>query len=217
MRFQTELELYQSGPATWMIAHMPFDARAEFGSGGIIRVHGTVNGFPFHSSIFPHKSGRHFLMVNKKMRAGAQASEQGDVVEIELVMDRAPKAVKLPAVLRKALDADPAAKKFFGDLPPSSQRYRADMVNAITTAAGRQKKVAAIVQHMADTGAALQKTPDFITKGLAKSPVAKDRWQKLAKSHKRNFMLYLMDGKSQGTRERRVARITRMLLENKTW
>lgn len=217
MRFQTELEVYQSGPATWMIAHMPFDARSEFGSGGIIRVHGTVNGFPFHSSIFPHKSGRHFLMVNKKMREGAQASEPGDVIEIDLVMDRAPKAVKVPPALRKALDANPAAKKFFDDLPPSSQRYRADMVNDCKTADGKRKKIAAIVQHMADTGAALQKTPAFLTTGLAKSPEAKERWQKLSKSHKRNFMIYLMDGKSQATRERRIARVTRMLLDNKTW
>jgi uncharacterized protein YdeI (YjbR/CyaY-like superfamily) len=70
---------------------------------------------------------------------------------------------------------------------------------------------------MADTGAALHKTPAFITTGLAKTPLAKERWQKLSKSHRRNFMIYLMDGKSQATRERRVARVTRMLLDNKTW
>src|SRR5438105_3406742 len=122
MRFQTELEMYEGSHGMWIVAHMPFDARTEFGSGGIIRVHGTVNGFPFHSSIFPHRSGRHFLMVNKKM-------------------------------------------------------------------------------------------PDFGRKALGKSPVAMARWQKLAKSHKRNFMIYLMDGKSQPTRERRAAKMTKMLLE----
>ena len=213
MRFQTELEMYEGSHGMWIVAHMPFDARTEFGSGGIIRVHGTVNGFPFHSSIFPHRSGRHFLMVNKKMREGAQVCEPGDQLEITLEMDRAPKAVKLPPALRKAIDANAAAKKFFDDLPPSSQRYRADMVNDVKTAAGKQKKIAAIVQHMADTSAALQKTPDFVRKALAKSPVAMARWQKLAKSHKRNFMIYLMDAKSQPTRERRAAKMTKMLLE----
>jgi len=218
MRFQSELELLRlASGVSWLVAHMPFDARAEFGSGGIIRVHGSANGVPFHSSIFPHRSGRHYLIFNKKMREGAQVSEPGEPIEITLELDRAPKTVKLPPALRKALDANAAAKKFFDDLPPSSQRYRADMVNAIKTAAGKQKKIAAIVQHMADTGSALQKTPEWVTKGLAKNPVAKERWLKLSRSHKRNFMIYLMDGKSQTTRERRVGRITRMLLENKTW
>src|SRR3954469_874766 len=202
MRFQTELELYQGGHGMWLVAHMPFDARAEFGTGGIIRVQGTINGFPFHSSIFPHRSGRHFMMVNKKMRAGAQVSEPGDQVDLTLELDRAPKAVKLPPALRKAIDADPAAKKFFDSMPPSSQRYRADMVNDVKTAAGKQRKIAAIVKHMADTGAGLEKTPDFVKKALSKSAVAQARWQKLAKSHRMVAMIYIMDGKTQATRER---------------
>jgi uncharacterized protein YdeI (YjbR/CyaY-like superfamily) len=213
MRFQTELEMYQGSHGMWIVAHMPFDARAEFGSGGIIRVTGTINGFPFHSSIFPHRSGRHFMMVNKKMRQGAQVSEPGEQVEITLEMDRAPKTVKLPPALRKAIDAHPAAKKFFDSLPPSSQRYRADMVNDVKTAAGKQKKIAAIVKHMADTASGLEKTPDFVKKALSKSPVAQARWQKLAKSHRMVAMIYLMDGKTQATRERRAQKLAKVLVE----
>jgi len=213
MRFQAELEMIGGSHGMWMGVHMPFDVRSEFGSGGIVRVNGTINEFPFHSSLFPHRSGRHYLIVNKKMREGAHASEPGDQVEITLEMDRAPKAVKLPAALRKAIDADAAAKKFFDELPPSSQRYRADMVNEVKTASGKQKKIAAIVQHMADTGAAMQRTPEFVRKAIAKHPVAVTRWQKLAKSHKRNAMIYLMDGKSQSTRERRAEKLAKVLVE----
>jgi hypothetical protein len=73
MRFQTELEMYQGSHGMWMVAHMPFDARTAFGRGGIIRVSGTVNGFPFHSSIFPHRSGRHFLQKPKAVAKVAAA------------------------------------------------------------------------------------------------------------------------------------------------
>ncbi len=213
MRFRTELELYQGSHGLWLVAHMPFDARAEFGSGGIIRVKGTVNGFPFHSSIFPHRSGRHFLMVNKKMRVGAKVSEPGDMIEVELQVDRAPKTVKLPPALRKAIDANPTAKKFFDSLPPSSQRYRADMVNDVKTAAGKTRKIAAIVKHMADTGAAMAKTPEFIRKAVAKSAVAHARWLKLAASHKKVALIYIMDAKTQATRERRAEKLTKVLVE----
>lgn len=213
MRFKTELELYQGSHGMWIVAHMPFDARAEFGSGGIIRVNGTINGFPFHSSIFPHRSGHHFLMVNKKMRAGARVSEPGDVIEVELELDRAPKSVKLPPALRKAIDANPAAKRFFDELPPSSQRYRADMVNDVKTAAGKASKIAAIVKHMADTGNAMQKTPEFILKAIAKLPVAQARWPKLAPSHKKMALIYIMDAKTQATRERRAEKLAKVLVE----
>jgi uncharacterized protein YdeI (YjbR/CyaY-like superfamily) len=213
MRFQTELEIIDGAHGMWMVAHMPFDVRAEFGSGGIVRVQGDINGFPFHSSLFPHRSGRHFLMVNRKMRQGAQVSEPGDQVEITLEMDRAPKTVKLPLALRKAIDANPAAKKFFDEMPPSSQRYRADMVNDVKTAAGKQRKSEAIVKHMADTGASMQKTPEFVKKAIAKYPVAQARWQKLAKSHKKVAMIYLMDGKTQATREHRAEKLARVLVE----
>src|ERR1051325_5291433 len=207
MRFDTELVVIEGSHGMWICAHMPFDARTEFGSGGIIRVQGAINGFPFHSSIFPHRSGHHYLIVNKKMRVGAQAQEPGDRVEITLEMDRAPKSVKLPPALRKAIDANPAAKKFFDSMPPSSQRYRADMVNDVKTAAGKQRKIAAIVKHMADTGKGLEKTPDFVKKALSKSQVAQARWQKLAKSHRMVAMIYIMDGKTQTTRERRAEKL----------
>jgi uncharacterized protein YdeI (YjbR/CyaY-like superfamily) len=213
MRFETELVVIEGSHGMWIGAHMPFDARTEFGNGGIIRVQGAINGFPFHSSIFPHRSGHHYLIVNKKMRVGAQAQEPGDRVEITLEMDRAPKSVKLPPALRKAIDANSAAKKFFDSIPPSSQRYRADMVNDVKTAAGKQRKIAAIVKHMADTGTGLEKTPDFVKKALSKSAVAQARWQKLAKSHRMVAMIYIMDGKTQATRERRAEKLAKVLVE----
>src|SRR5882762_6543204 len=103
MRFSAELEMIAGSHGMWMGVHMPFDVRSEFGSGGIVRVNGAINGFPFHSSLFPHRSGQHYLIVNKKMREGAHASEPGDLVELTLEMERAPKTVKLPPALRKAI------------------------------------------------------------------------------------------------------------------
>ncbi len=213
MRFQAELEMYEGANATWMVAYMPFDARTEFGTGGIIRVQGTVNGFPFHSSIFPSKRGTHFLMVNKKMREGAQVSEPGEILEMTLELERAPKTVKLPSALRKAIDANKAAKKFFDSLPPSSQRYRADMVNDMKSPAAKQEKIAAIVKHMADTGNAVEKTPDFVRMALAKNQASLLRWQKMVRGRKAYYMIYVMDAKTQATRERRAQKLAAMLLK----
>src|SRR5437868_5862305 len=104
MRFEAELEAFAGPAGTWTIIYIPFDVKSEFGSGGIVRVVGTINGFGFNSSVFPSKrKGRHFLMVNKKMQQGARASEPGEVVTITLELDAAPKKVTVPAALRSAL------------------------------------------------------------------------------------------------------------------
>lgn len=212
MRFQAELEISQNPVAVWTIAYMPFDARQEFGSGGIIRVHGTINGFPFSSSIFPSKSGRHFLMVNKKMQKGARASEPGEVVEITMELDSAPKKVTVPAALRTALNANNDARKFFDDLPPSSQRYRVEMITDAKPA-NRAKRIQALVENLAELERAEKQTPEYLQRALDKNAAARAKYAKLAKTHKRVMLIYIIGGKSQETRNRRVAKSIKVLLE----
>jgi len=214
MRFQAELEAFAGPVGTWTIVYMPFDVKSEFGSGGIVRVIGTINGFEFNTSIFPSKrKGHHFLMVNKKMQQGARASEPGEVVEITLEFDAAPKKVTVPAALRAALSSNADARKCFEDLPPGSQRYRAQMVTDCKTAAARNLQINALLANLAELGRAFHQTPEFMQRALAKNPAARALYLKLSKSHKRNALIYILDGKSQATRERRVAKMMSKLLE----
>lgn len=214
MRFQAETELAGEGKVMWLIAYMPFDCVSEFGSGGTISVQGTVNRLPFLGTLYPRK-GRHFLVFNKKLRETAGLSGPGELVDLTLELDRRPKTDKIPPVLQKAIDANKPAKKFFDELPPSSKRYRAEMVNAMKSVAAKERKAASIVKTLADTAVALAKTPEFVLKALAKSPVAKSRWQKLTPGRKKYFLVYLMDGKTQETRERRALKMVQYLLRDK--
>jgi uncharacterized protein YdeI (YjbR/CyaY-like superfamily) len=215
VRFQAELETAAGPVATWTIVYMPFDVRAEFGSGGIVRVLGTINGFEFNSSIFPSKSGRHFLMVNKKMLKGARASEAGEVVNITLELDSAPKKVTVPANLRAAINRNAEARKCFDEMPPSSQRYRVEMVTDAKSAAVRERKTEELVESLAEMGRALRQPPEFMQRALAKNAVARAKYMKLSKSHLFHFLAYILQAKSQATRDRRTAKMVAMLLENK--
>jgi uncharacterized protein YdeI (YjbR/CyaY-like superfamily) len=213
MRFQAELE-HAAGPlGNWTVVYMPFDVRSEFGSGGIIRVRGTINGFEFATSIFPSKSKRHFLMVNKKLLKGARVSEPGEVVEITLEQDAAPKKVSVPAALRSALNANADARKCFDDLPPGSQRYRVEMVTDAKSAAIRKRRIEELVTNMAELGRAFNQIPDFMERALAKNPAARVKFKALSMSHRREFLVYVLHGKSQATRDRRTAVMIKELLE----
>ena len=65
--------------------------------------------------------GRTMLPVSAEVRAAAGVSA-GEVLEVTLVLDDAPRAVEVPADLQAALDADPAAQQAFTALSYSNQR-----------------------------------------------------------------------------------------------
>src|SRR5881394_3459631 len=60
----------------------PFDVPTVFGTRARVPVRGTVNGYPFRSSLCNMGHG-YFMVVNKQMRAGAKC-KAGDVVEVVL-------------------------------------------------------------------------------------------------------------------------------------
>src|SRR5258707_2023568 len=58
----------------WLVFRIPFSVIKVWGKRGQLRVKGEINGFEFSSALFPTKSGVHFMLVNKKMQAGAKVA-----------------------------------------------------------------------------------------------------------------------------------------------
>jgi Domain of unknown function (DUF1905) len=71
----------------WTIVYIGFDAGKVWGLRGQIKVKGEINGFPFRSSLFPTRQGRHFLLINKGMQRGAGLAE-GKVARLAIELDR---------------------------------------------------------------------------------------------------------------------------------
>jgi hypothetical protein len=67
LTFKVKLEGKEGSSVAGLIA--PFDIMETFGTRARVAVRGTINGFPFRSSLMP-MGGCHLMAVNKTMRAG---------------------------------------------------------------------------------------------------------------------------------------------------
>ncbi|MGB8730945.1 MAG: YdeI/OmpD-associated family protein [Candidatus Sulfotelmatobacter sp.] len=86
----------------------PVDVPEFFGTRARVPVRGTINGFPFRSSLMP-MGGCHMMPVNKTLRDGAGA-QPGDMVDVVMERDKEKRTVEAPAALKKALTKSKVAK-----------------------------------------------------------------------------------------------------------
>ena len=106
LRFTAKIEGREVGAVAAIAA--PVDVREFFGTRARVPVRGTINGYPFRSSLSPY-GGRHLMPVNKALRAGAGV-DAGDMVEVVMERDEEERTVEAPPLLRKALGKNKTAK-----------------------------------------------------------------------------------------------------------
>jgi hypothetical protein len=99
LEFTVKLEGKEGSSVAWLNA--PFDVAKVFGTRARVPVRGTINGFPFRSSLMP-MGGCHGMAVNKAMRDGAGV-EAGDSARVVMERDEAERVVEVPPLLQKEL------------------------------------------------------------------------------------------------------------------
>ena len=127
LKFKTKL-VGQEGSSVAAV-NAPFDVKEVFGTIARVPVRGTINGFPFRSSLMP-MGGCHFMAVNRTMREGASC-KAGDTVCVVMERDTSPRVVKVPAALKKALAKNKTAQTNWKKYSYSNQK---EMALAITGA-----------------------------------------------------------------------------------
>jgi hypothetical protein len=138
-RFEARID--GEGPgAAWARMHLPIDVPSVFGTRSRLSVRGTLNGFPYRSSIFPNGDGTFHMMFNKGMQVGAKAGP-GDVVAVVMEPDDAPREVEVPADLVAALEADESAAAQWQRFPPSARQMYVDWILQARAAETRARRV----------------------------------------------------------------------------
>lgn len=135
-----DVELLQDEQRDVTSIVLPFSAKAVFGKAGLIKVKGTINGYPFRNAISPQGDGTHYMVVNKQLRKASGVSG-GQRIHVVMEEDTEERIVIVPEDFQQALDGNADAKAFFEGLTAS---YRGTYVGWIESAKRAETRVGRI-------------------------------------------------------------------------
>jgi Domain of unknown function (DUF1905)/Bacteriocin-protection, YdeI or OmpD-Associated len=124
----------------------PFNVVEIFRRKGRVPVKGTVNGFPFRSSLMNMGDG-HMMVVNAELRAGAKC-KAGDTVSVVMELDEDVRKVELPAYLKKIITADPKNKQAWDKLAFTHQKEHVRAIEDAKRDETRQKRIGAMMDML---------------------------------------------------------------------
>jgi hypothetical protein len=124
----------------------PFDVVAVFRRNGRVPVKGTINGFPYRSSLMNMGDG-HMMVINAQMRAGAHCMA-GDTVAVLMELDPDKRTVDVPAYLKKTIAGDPKAKEYWSKLSFTHQKEYVREIENAKRPETREKRVAAMMDAL---------------------------------------------------------------------
>ena len=145
-RFKVLLEQYATSEATAIT--IPFDVREVFGTRARVPVRGTINGFPFRSSIFPRAEGKHYMVVNKAVRAGAKV-KGGETISVVMERDDEPRVITPPEDFARALKANREAKAAWEKLSYSHQKEYAGAIEEAKKPETRTRRIEKALAELA--------------------------------------------------------------------
>ncbi len=119
---------------------VPFSVEEVFGRKARLPVRGTINGFPYRSSVFPMGDGKHYMVVNKGMREGAGV-QAGDTVKVTMEVDTAPRIVTVSAYFKKALAKHKNAKAAFEKLSYTHKKEWVEWIEEAKKAETRSRRI----------------------------------------------------------------------------
>jgi hypothetical protein len=147
LRFKVKIEGREAGVVAAITP--PIDVPEVFGTRARVPVRGSINGFPFRSSLMP-MGGSHMMPVNRTLREGAGV-KPGDIVAVVMERDDQVRTVDAPVVLKKALGKNKAAKGHWERLAFTHQKEMAVWIEGAKQEATRVRRLAKVMQVL-ETG-----------------------------------------------------------------
>jgi hypothetical protein len=145
MRFRTTLDAAGKNAAGFRV---PPEIVEALGKGKRPPVVVTINGYSYRNTVAVY-GDEYLIGVAQEHRAPAGVTP-GDVMEVDLVLDTAPREVDVPSDFAAALDATPAARQAFEALSYSNKRRLTLAIEGAKAAETRQRRIDKTVQQLVE-------------------------------------------------------------------
>jgi uncharacterized protein YdeI (YjbR/CyaY-like superfamily) len=203
--FKATLERMRSNLG-WVIVRIPLDVPKVWGVRGMLKVSGEINGFEFRTSLFPTGKGYHYLLVNKRMQAGASVSA-GDTAQFRLEPDTAKRIVVIPSEFQKILNQDKTFRRWFETLNYSTRKWIFDWVTQTKSAASRQRRAEQVAEQLMSTMEAELELPPVLKLAFERDPRAFAGWQLMTPTQRRGQLIAIFYYRTPASRDRRIAKM----------
>lgn len=137
MNYRTAIA--RSGPNNTGIP-VPDEVVESLGAGKRPPVTVTLNGSYTYRSTVATMDGAFIVSFSKEHREKSGLGGD-DEVEVDLVLDTAPREIEVPQDLKAALEAEPDALAFWNTLSFSAKRGHVDPINGAKTPETRQRRI----------------------------------------------------------------------------
>jgi uncharacterized protein YdeI (YjbR/CyaY-like superfamily) len=203
--FHATLERLRSNLG-WVVIRIPFNVQKTWGTRGMFRVKGEIDGFAFRTSLFPTRKGEHFLLVNKKMQAGAHASE-GTTAEFLLEPDTEERVAIVPAEFKRFLDEDRSFRRWFDALSYSIRKWISDWIVQPKSAEARGRRAEQVAEQLFSAMEAERELPPALKLAFTRDPRALEGWNLTSPSHRRGQLIAIFYYRSPDARARRTEKV----------
>jgi uncharacterized protein YdeI (YjbR/CyaY-like superfamily) len=203
--FQATLERLRSNLG-WVVIRIPFNVQKTWGTRGMFRVKGEINGFAFRTSLFPTRKGEHFLLVNKKMQAGAHATE-GTTAEFLLEPDTEERVVVVPAEFKRILAEDRSFRRWFDALSYSIRKWLSDWIVQPKSSQARVRRAEQVAEQLFSAMEAERDFPPALQLAFTRDPRALEGWNLMSPSHRRGQLIAIFYYRSPEARDRRIEKV----------
>jgi hypothetical protein len=142
LRFRARIEGKEVGVVAAIAP--PVDVPTFFATRARVPIRGTINGYPYRSSLMPC-GGRSMMPVNKKLCEGAGV-RPGDIVHVVMERDEEERTVEAPPILKKELAKNKAAQANWEKLSFSHKKEMALAIAGAKQEETRTRRLGKIMQ-----------------------------------------------------------------------
>ena len=191
----------------WTVARVPFVPSAVWPEMVRLRVKGTVNGFPFRTSLFAYGKGSgYFFLVNRSMQMGGDV-RVGQMAEFTLEPDLEPRPAELPEELAPLLDEEEGLRAFYDSFSESMRREIGKWIGGVKSAESRMKRAQQMAERLLGAMEGERELPPVVAAAFRRRPKAKKGWEKMTPYQRRCELLAVYYYQTPEARDKRVEKL----------